>query len=270
MASEVGFDAYSTGPFSMDELTERDRLQLLERSKDPDTIRILDSLPVEESWRCLEIGAGTGSVAYWLCDRCPDGGVVAADIDTRNLDSQRSPNLDIQRVDIAHHEFAPSQFDLIHARAVLCHVSARDDVIARAFDWLAPGGWLVVEDVYTLPVGSSLYPAMNSYALAAQHSAHKRGADMQWGSKLPSLLAQCGFVGISAETSPRLIGAGGLPDDLWRLNLRQAGPHLVGGGLIAQGDIDECLRLIDDPSFLDIRYIGISTWGQKPPSHVSG
>ncbi|MGH3831357.1 MAG: methyltransferase [Pseudonocardiaceae bacterium] len=74
----------------MDNLTERDRVLLLEQVKDPDTIRILESLPINESSRCLEIGAGMGSIAYWLAARCSRGHVVAVDIDTRNLDPQRS------------------------------------------------------------------------------------------------------------------------------------------------------------------------------------
>ncbi|GDY31788.1 class I SAM-dependent methyltransferase [Gandjariella thermophila] len=143
----------------MDELTELDRLRLLERVKDPDTIAFLESLPLRDAWRCLEIGAGAGSVAYWLATRCLEGHVVAADIDTRHLDPRRVSNLDVQEVDINSHHFAPSSFELVHTRAVLCHVPAREEVIARAFEWLTPGGWLVVEDVYTLPVGSSPYPA---------------------------------------------------------------------------------------------------------------
>ncbi|MGP3924216.1 class I SAM-dependent methyltransferase [Streptomyces sp. 8N616] len=250
----------------MDELTERDRLLLLEQTKDSDTIRVLESLPVAESWRCLEIGAGAGSIAYWLGERCSKGRVVAADIDTRNLDPHRSPNVDIQEVDIATHRFAPSSFDLIHARAVLCHLPARDEVLAHAFEWLAPGGWLFVEDVYTLPVGSSPYAAMNRYAAAAQNAAQIRGADMQWGSRVPGILATLGLGHVTAESKLRLVGTGGLPDDLWRINLKQAGRHLVNGGLLTQDDLDECLALLDNPGFVDIRYIGIAAWGQKPPA----
>jgi hypothetical protein len=61
-----------------------------------------------------------------------------------------------------------------------------------------------------------------------------------------------------------MIGLGGLADDLWRLNLRQAGPHLIAKGLFTQQALDECLALIDDPAFVDVRYIGISVWGRKP------
>jgi SAM-dependent methyltransferase len=263
MTPKTRTDSYSTGPFSMDKLTERDRLLLLEQVKDPDTVRILESLPIDDSWRCLEIGAGMGSIAYWLAARCSQGQVVAVDIDTRNLDPQRSANLHIHEADIVTCEFAPSSFDLVHARAVLCHLSAREEILARAYRWISPGGWLVVEDVYTLPVGTSPYPAMNRYADAAHQAAQQRGADMQCATRLPGVMAQLGFVHIAAEASPRLVGSGGLSDQLWRINLEQAGSHMSRSGLLTEAEVDECLSLLDNPHFVDIRYIGIAAWGQR-------
>jgi hypothetical protein len=88
---------------------------------------------------------------------------------------------------------------------------------------------------------------------------------MQWGNRVPGILARLGFRDVGAEARPRLLGVGGPPDDLWRINLTQAGPHLVRDGLITQDTMDECLALLDDPGFVDIRYFGMAAWGQKPP-----
>ena len=41
---------------------ERQRLTLLERVHDPQTIRWLNQVPFEPTWQCLEIGAGGGSI----------------------------------------------------------------------------------------------------------------------------------------------------------------------------------------------------------------
>lgn len=255
---------YNAGPFSMEEPTERERLGLLERFRDADTREVLASLPVRESWRCLEMGAGAGSIARWLAARCPGGRVVAADIDTRHLSADGLPNLELQQVDVAAHHFAAASFDLVHARAVLCHLPARDEIVGRACTWLAPGGWFVVEDIYTPPTGSSPYAEMNRYAAAAERSARRRGADMQWGHKVPALMALGGLVHIGVDTKPRLVGSGGVADELWRLNLTQAGGRLVREGLLAQDDLEQCLAVIDDPGFLDIRYFSIAVRGQKP------
>jgi 2-polyprenyl-3-methyl-5-hydroxy-6-metoxy-1,4-benzoquinol methylase len=48
------------------EAFERERLGLLERLADPITLRRLQSLGVGVGWRCLEVGAGHGSIVRWL------------------------------------------------------------------------------------------------------------------------------------------------------------------------------------------------------------
>jgi 2-polyprenyl-3-methyl-5-hydroxy-6-metoxy-1,4-benzoquinol methylase len=66
-----------------DELT---RLKLIEQLNDPSTFRQLDAIGVAEGWRCLEVGAGAGSVVRWLSQRVgPAGKVVAIDLDVRFL-----------------------------------------------------------------------------------------------------------------------------------------------------------------------------------------
>ena len=60
------------------------RLAALEAVFDSGTIRYLDGIGVGDGWRCLEVGAGGGSIAAWLARRVGAGGcVLATDIDTR-------------------------------------------------------------------------------------------------------------------------------------------------------------------------------------------
>ncbi|HET9109188.1 MAG TPA: hypothetical protein VFN78_00040, partial [Ktedonobacterales bacterium] len=57
------------------------RLARLEAWFDPGTIQHLEALGVGPGWRCLEVGAGAGSIAAWLCNRVgPEGSVLATDI----------------------------------------------------------------------------------------------------------------------------------------------------------------------------------------------
>ena len=68
------------------------RLKLLEALCDPWTFRCLDGIGVRQGWRCLEVGAGAGSVVRWLSERVGSAGrVVAVDLDPRFLgDSARA------------------------------------------------------------------------------------------------------------------------------------------------------------------------------------
>ena len=87
---------------------------------DPGTIRHLTEIGVTKGWTCLEIGAGGGTIADWLCDRVgPEGRVMATDIDTQYLNSLNKPNLDVRRHDIARDVPPEETFDLVHVRLVL-------------------------------------------------------------------------------------------------------------------------------------------------------
>ena len=58
------------------------RFDALEETFDELTTRHLGRIGVEPGWRCLELGAGGGSIAVWLATQVgPAGRVVATDID---------------------------------------------------------------------------------------------------------------------------------------------------------------------------------------------
>ena len=67
------------------ELADR-RLDALESAHDATTMRRLRAAGVQPGWRCLEVGAGRGSIARWLGTAvAPHGQVIALDIDARFL-----------------------------------------------------------------------------------------------------------------------------------------------------------------------------------------
>jgi 2-polyprenyl-3-methyl-5-hydroxy-6-metoxy-1,4-benzoquinol methylase len=65
--------------------------------------------------RCLEVGAGGGSIALWLADRvAPDGVVVATDRDTTVLDELSHPNLEVRVDDVLEDDLPEREFDVVH------------------------------------------------------------------------------------------------------------------------------------------------------------
>jgi ubiquinone/menaquinone biosynthesis C-methylase UbiE len=126
--------------------SELGRLRALERVFDPTTVRFLDeTVQVAPGWRCLELGAGAGSLTRWLADRVgPTGKVVAVDVNCRFL-NDLPPNVEVVQGDVATVEFCDG-FDLVHHRAVLAYVGDPEDVLARAARALVPGGWMLSEE----------------------------------------------------------------------------------------------------------------------------
>ena len=101
---------------------EINRLRSLEEICDTNTIRRLEMMRASESWDCLEVGAGAGSVAQWLSARIgPTGKVVATDINIKFLRQISVPNLEVRQHDITKDDLETGQYDLVHCRCLLMH-----------------------------------------------------------------------------------------------------------------------------------------------------
>src|SRR5690606_26923201 len=101
---------------------ERERLRQLERFYDPLTHGNIERAGIQPGWRCLEVGAGGGSIAEWLAWRVgPTGRVLAIDLETRFIEHLAGPNLEVRRHRFGGEPLPENHFDLIHARAVMEH-----------------------------------------------------------------------------------------------------------------------------------------------------
>src|SRR2546421_9600 len=128
--------------FSHEEKKERERLAAIEAMGDPFTIECLEKIGVGEGWRCLEIGAGGGSIAEWLCGRVgPSGKVVATDLQTKLLEAIETSNLEVRKHDITKGDLEQETFDLVSARKVLEHLPQPTQALSRFAAAVRPGGW---------------------------------------------------------------------------------------------------------------------------------
>src|SRR5882757_6137206 len=76
---------------------------------------MLEQIGVGEGWRCLDVGAGGGSISRWLRDRVgPDGRVVSVDLDTRFVEDE--PGIEALQLDILSDDLEQEAFDLVHCR----------------------------------------------------------------------------------------------------------------------------------------------------------
>jgi 2-polyprenyl-3-methyl-5-hydroxy-6-metoxy-1,4-benzoquinol methylase len=120
---------------------ELGRLRLLEARYDTQTFRRLSALGPLAGARCLEVGAGAGSVARWLAAQAgPAGQAVATDADPRFLADAGKAGVEVRRHDILADPLEPAAYDLVHCRALLLHLADPQQALRNMAAAVRPGG----------------------------------------------------------------------------------------------------------------------------------
>lgn len=261
------------------EQVEDDRLGLLEQIFDPGSRR--RRALVQPGWRCLEIGAGRGSMAVWLAERVGKSGqVVATDVDVSYLERLDVPNLEIRRHDILRDPLdalGPRSFDLVCSRLLLFWLAGTQEVaIRRMVECLRPGGWLFDEDGDWGTV-APVDPAHPHYA--TYHNAWRdgewwaaRGYDPVFGRKLPALFARCGLENIRHEASAEVVRGGSVWARWWQQSLEgiRASEHAEGTLTLTRETEYEALTTpLSDPSFWFLNVLLHACWGQRGAAQIS-
>lgn len=256
--------------------SERARLASLEANLDPGTTRLLHELGVGAGWRCLEVGAGGGSIARWLCERVgPAGNVVATDLDVRFLETLDFPQLEVRRHDIVNDELEEGRYDLVHSRAPLEHLPERTAALGKMVAALSPGGRILVEDVdfqfciCALPEQAVVVPSSQAVLMARVMGAIERamrtaGIDPEYGRRLAAELFRLGLVDVGAESRARLIRGASAQAEITTLSLTRLRDGLVATDLVSSQDVDHAIALFGDPSFAVMSPTQVAAWGRRP------
>jgi len=250
-------------PHSADD--ESRRLQLLEQRLDPLTKRRIQRLGVGNGARCLEIGGGRGSITQWLSDVVgPTGHVTATDLQLGFLTQIDAANVEVLRHDIRTDTFLPSSFDLIHARAVLMHISPGVDLLRRIVSWLAPDGWLVLEEPdFGMWIGDP-DPVWATSPQTTQVAFPNMA--LSQGRSLLRLIHQLGLTAVGADAEVDIIQAGTDLAEFYQLSQAALALPKVQAGALS---LEQATALVDRPGdddFLACGFVHIGVWGRRPPA----
>ena len=214
---------------------ELQRLRLLESVWDPGTTARLSALGVGAGWRCLELGAGGGSITRWLCDRVgPGGAVTAVDLEPHFLEADPRPNLEIHRRDIVAEGIPGDGYDLIHTRFLLMHLPNRDKIIHELVGRLRPGGVILLEECDFHPVSAADSPLYVETWAEACAAGAETGGDWSCGRDLPATLCDAGAVGVKALVETALFVGGEPISQVIAMTWKQLTPLLVARGYPAE------------------------------------
>ena len=220
---------------------ERERLSKLERGMDPGTIAMLARAEIQPDWRCLEIGAGGGSIAAWLAAQVgPTGHVTATDLQTSFVEALAVPNLEVRQHDIVTDDIPAAHYDLIHSRAVLEHVPARAAVLTKLVKSLKAGGCLVLEchDFCTLQHVEGGDPVKFAQIIAAMlQLLGQSGFDPDYGRHMGAQLRAAGLKDVYCEGRSYELGGDRDLTSVLSLVLKRLEPAMVNAGLAQSKDV---------------------------------
>jgi ubiquinone/menaquinone biosynthesis C-methylase UbiE len=225
-------------------LEGRERLRILSRVMQPTTLTCLARAGIKEQMACLEIGCGSGDVAFDLARTIgPLGKVVGTDIDQTVLDLARREaadlqlnNIEFRLADVTQSTF-DSEFDLAHARFVLTHLADPARALANMRGALRPGGVMVVEDVdfrghFSYPESAALARFVELYS----EIVRRKGADPNIGPRVPSLLTGAGFESVQMH----VVQPAGLVGEvklMTPITMQSIGPVVIAGGLASEAEV---------------------------------
>jgi len=244
---------------------ERARLNLLEAAVDEFSISALCDAGFKAGSRCLEIGAGSGSMARWLAQETGDPTLVTAtDIDLRLLKPLEDVGIRVIEHNVVSDDFPPGSFDFIYTRTVLEHIAQREDVLDRVAPWLAPQGVLVVVDCASFPVFTSPNAIYRAAMQAWVDVLALTGTDYEWTRTFPEPLQRHGYQDVGARAVVPAMQGGTPMARFWSLSLETLRPRILEANLLASEVIDEAQGLLADPEFWDLGPGFIAAWGRRP------
>lgn len=233
---------------------ELDRLRALEEVFDPATRRFLLATGLGPGWKCLEVGAGAGSIAKWLSNTVGQTGhVLAVDVNTRFLSQAPSANLKVREADIRTASIEPESIDLVHTRFVLIHVPQWIEALTAMIACLKPGGWIVLEEPdfsssRALAGRFDLRRAFDNVHRAIETMFRQRGMDYAFGACLPALLQERDLDRISIENDAAIVAGGSPHASMMAMSTFQLAEKYVATGIATQEDIELYGRFAADPT----------------------
>jgi ubiquinone/menaquinone biosynthesis C-methylase UbiE len=248
---------------------ELERLQTLEAVFDEKSRQWLRSSGPLFGIRCLEVGAGAGSIAAWLASEVGSGGLVAAvDTNIRFL-GQLPSQVQVIQGDLGEIALPADSFDLVHARYVLIHNAHAEVLLDAMLRALKPGGALVLEEpdfsaAMSLAGPSNLRNAFDNVSRAIDQTFSARGMNYAFGSALPGLVQDRAATLRSVEYDCPVASGGTNLAKMMRLSALALRDKYVGTGIATHADVDGYAEFALTPScwanyYATVRVLAVKT-----------
>ena len=225
-----------------------ERLQVLHRSRWPDTAQLFERVGVAAGMRCIDLGCGGGEVTFELARLVgPTGHVTGLDLDEVKLALARESetakeleNVELRAADVGAWD-EPGAYDLVYCRFLLEHLSRPVDLLRRMWAAVAPGGAIAVESTdfdaqFCEPPNEAFEQHRRLYCAVAE----RRGGDPTAGRRMFRFFIDAGVPrpdvrivqGVDSEGEPKSLAV---------LTFQAVAGAVVEEGLATAGEVEATL-----------------------------
>ncbi|MEU1493448.1 class I SAM-dependent methyltransferase [Streptomyces sp. NPDC005775] len=260
-----GDGRYGEAYFRPEQAGEGERIDFGALAYDDITMERLREIGVGPGWRCLDVGAGTGTVSRRLLDEAGVASVLAVDRDVRFLVERSVPGLDVLEADITAPGFVSGRFRLVHARFVLMHLPERERLIAALAALVAPGGVLVLSDAVDLTSDRAPGTPYTAVMRAMwQGLGTAIGTDVTWVLSYPQLLRGAGLRAVGAEIHVPPLLPGSAISRFWADTWERGRAAMLATELVDDAAIDRAVRYLGSDDCAALSAGMLTVWGRKP------
>ena len=244
---------------------EQQRLKLMSALLDPLERAHIDRLGVGPGWRCLELGAGNGSIARVLAGIVATSGhVVASDIDVRYMADLHVPCLEVRRLDVMGDAIEEKAYDFVVARALLHHLPDRRSALRRMVEALKPGGVILSIEPDMLPCTVAEPASMRAFWQAWLKWSGQSDIDYFVGRRIPAWLDALGIERVAGEGDTVHFSGGSDWATYWTSTIRELAAPLVNSGDMTQKVLEDFYSLYENPHYWTSVITFTATSGRKP------
>ena len=244
---------------------EDHRLTLMSHMLDPYTCFRLSQLGLKESWQCLEVAAGNGSLSHWLAGQLGEGGRVrCTDIDTGFMQWIDSPNISVDQLDVTKDEIGEETYDLVFGRAFLHHLPSWHGVIDRLAKAVKPGGAILLQEPDIHPATCTDNAAIRTLWESYLAWARTKRIDYFIGRKIAWQMQDLGFENIAVAGETITFNGTSLGAEYYKLSMESLGPQMAESGFTTQRQLEDFNAMMANPKCWSMLICFTATSARKP------
>ncbi|MEM6658296.1 MAG: class I SAM-dependent methyltransferase [Pseudomonadota bacterium] len=244
--------------FHHDIPSESDRMDQMADVLDGVSRNHLRRIPIQKHWKCLEVGAGNGSLSKWLSPNLPEGNIRVTDINPDLIADVTGPNLTVHGLNVVEDDLGEEIYDLVFLRAVLHHIAEREAVLTKLIRSLKPGGWIFIHEPDMHPSRAAPDEAVRVFWSQFFSWASSLGIDYTTGTQIPQMLTERGMTNMSAW-GDTAVYPGGSEYALWlQLTIAEIADKMLASENATRESLDRFNQASEDPDrwHMSVSFVG--------------